>query len=691
MTVADYRLRPPARPAPLKVVREDEDEEDAPAAPPLAEEKKDGEEAAAEGDEGDEAKPEGEGEEAKAEGDAAAEGEKPEGEVEGEAAAAEAETEAEAEAPKEAELAPENDPSQAAPRTSHSACSLGGKKVVMFGGESEGALLNDFALVDLAEREPKWTQLFAKGLELEPRKGAALAAVGNTVVLFSGIAKDEDEGEYLLDDLRVFSYEPKQHTLTLQEVEFKGPIPEPRSGAVFQLYAPNQLMLYGGVDAKGKPLNTAYMLNTAKMEWSIAYRGDPEACPPFGAVATLANGRLVTLNMQAGSSRFDAVQSMDIGEVKDRLNFAKFMTEVAESDLTNMETEVNAMEHACQLTENSTALAASFDNLLVVMGGLLDIKTKRVGIDLRQDQMKEVLSVLKSFKVNTTKFEERLEAMTVKWADVKTAAPQAKESVEPIQATEGERIKGDIVEFGKRCVSYRQEFQVKPFFKAETGYTASYPVIDTANTEIKKLETESNALKKLAEMFDFPELLDPANVVIFECREELVFVKDVWDISMLVEVQFVDWRKTLWADIKTDMMEDNTKMFVKEVKGLPKKIRTSNAYAGVDGSVKNFLTSIPLVADLRSPDMRERHWNMLMETTGVQFVIDDAFKLDDLLALELHKFEDEVGEIVDRAQKEAKMEVRLGWGCSIPTAHFNPHTLGQRWHWVGLRSGLGWG
>lgn len=37
-------------------------------------------------------------------------------------------------------------------------------------------------------------------------------------------------------------------------------------------------------------------------------------------------------------------------------------------------------------------------------------------------------------------------------------------------------------------------------------------------------------------------------------------------------------------------------------------------------------------------------------------VSDPAFKLDDLLALQLHKFEDEVGEIVDRAQKEEKME-----------------------------------
>lgn len=40
-------------------------------------------------------------------------------------------------------------------------------------------------------------------------------------------------------------------------------------------------------------------------------------------------------------------------------------------------------------------------------------------------------------------------------------------------------------------------------------------------------------------------------------------------------------------------------------------------------------------------------------------VNDPGFKLADLLALELHKFEDEVSEIVDRAQKEEKMEFGL--------------------------------
>jgi len=110
-------------------------------------------------------------------------------------------------------------------------------------------------------------------------------------------------------------------------------------------------------------------------------------------------------------------------------------------------------------------------------------------------------------------------------------------------------------------------------------------------------------------------------------------------------------------------MEDGAKGFVKEVKGLNKKVgrggaagrlscwvvcaqramllqalcnptatiippqtppiphhqvREESCFKGLDQSVKNYLVSIPLIADLRSPAMRDRHWQQLMEATGVR-------------------------------------------------------------------------
>ena len=38
------------------------------------------------------------------------------------------------------------------------------------------------------------------------------------------------------------------------------------------------------------------------------------------------------------------------------------------------------------------------------------------------------------------------------------------------------------------------------------------------------------------------------------------------------------WRQTLWTDIRTDVMEEGTKAFVKEVKALPKAIRDEDCF-----------------------------------------------------------------------------------------------------------------
>lgn len=67
---------------------------------------------------------------------------------------------------------------------------------------------------------------------------------------------------------------------------------------------------------------------------------------------------------------------------------------------------------------------------------------------------------------------------------------------------------------------------------------------------------------------------------------------------------------------------------------------------------------------------------MSPQATNKTFVMDDNFKLGDLLALELHKFEEEVSEIVDRAQKEDKLDLGLQklrdiWGKV--DFEFHPH------------------
>jgi dynein heavy chain len=72
-------------------------------------------------------------------------------------------------------------------------------------------------------------------------------------------------------------------------------------------------------------------------------------------------------------------------------------------------------------------------------------------------------------------------------------------------------------------------------------------------------------------------------------------------------------------------------------------------------------TILPLISQLHSPFMQDRHWKKLMRTTHQ--TIDHAspkFCLEDLIKLHLYKYSDEVSEIVDGAQKEDKIEKKVG-------------------------------
>lgn len=59
--------------------------------------------------------------------------------------------------------------------------------------------------------------------------------------------------------------------------------------------------------------------------------------------------------------------------------------------------------------------------------------------------------------------------------------------------------------------------------------------------------------------------------------------------------------------------------------------------------------------------MQERHWKKLMTITKKTINFNSPqFCLEDLIKLELYKYAEEVTELVDGAQKEAKIETNLG-------------------------------
>lgn len=97
--------------------------------------------------------------------------------------------------------------------------------------------------------------------------------------------------------------------------------------------------------------------------------------------------------------------------------------------------------------------------------------------------------------------------------------------------------------------------------------------------------------------------------------------------------------------------------FLKNYRKLPREVRQLPLGRVLEEKMKQFKESLPLFTDLKNEALRERHWKELMNKTGQKFDINpESFTLAAVFAMELHRFQDVINEIVGAAQKELSIE-----------------------------------
>ena len=104
------------------------------------------------------------------------------------------------------------------------------------------------------------------------------------------------------------------------------------------------------------------------------------------------------------------------------------------------------------------------------------------------------------------------------------------------------------------------------------------------------------------------------------------------------------------------MMEKQTKPTLPQ----NKEIKNFKCFQALNERVKNMNLLKPLIQQLHSKYMMERHWKRLQIICGKSVPYSSPqFCLNDLINMELHRFVDDVNELVEGAAKESKIEDKL--------------------------------
>ncbi|CAE7303968.1 unnamed protein product [Symbiodinium necroappetens] len=296
--------------------------------------------------------------------------------------------------------------------------------------------------------------------------------------------------------------------------------------------------------------------------------------------------------------------------------------------------------------------------LYQTMTKIRDVKLARGAMQRLFHPLREQVQMLKKH-ARAPISEERwnsLEQAPAHWAEVDRAAFNEKEKILPLQNQEMQKIRVKIEGFREDVRNFRFEFLERCPFGSEHAVTGSY---DKSYAIINEYYGKTMEIQARAEQFNDLELLfdmamsdyRPLN----DCLNNLILLKNLWDLIVLVRETFSAWYTVPWEKIDTGQMLVTVRELAQQVRSAQKGLRAWPLYAWIQDEVKNMSAALPLVNELHSDTMRDRHWALLMAVTKKTFEKGPEFSFRHLLELELHHFSSDVYDIVDQSVKEAKI------------------------------------
>ncbi|XP_057356823.1 dynein axonemal heavy chain 9 isoform X5 [Manis pentadactyla] len=297
----------------------------------------------------------------------------------------------------------------------------------------------------------------------------------------------------------------------------------------------------------------------------------------------------------------------------------------------------------------------NFKGLVEIMGHLMALKERQGSTDEMFEPLKQTIELLKTYgqELPKTVFKQ-LEELPEKWNNIKKMAITVRQQVAPLQANEMSVLRQRCTAFDAEQQWFCERFHQEAPFRFDS--IDPYQMLDAWHTKIQQMESTMASTAESASLF---EVSIPDYKQLKQCRKEVCQLKELWDTAGVVTSSIHAWETTMWRDINVEAMDVECKRFARHIRNLDKEVRAWDAFTGLESTVLNTLTSLRAVAELQNPAIQWRHWGQLMQATGVSFTVGEGTTLAQLLQLQLHRFEDEVRGIVDKAVKEMGMEKTL--------------------------------
>ena len=179
-------------------------------------------------------------------------------------------------------------------------------------------------------------------------------------------------------------------------------------------------------------------------------------------------------------------------------------------------------------------------------------------------------------------------------------------------------------------------------------------VLGSFRSRFEKLQRESEMVSKAKESLNIPG--SPETILAGVLEEVHDFIA-VWAALSNIWQSINDVKVTPWASVQTRKLRQSIESLVKVTKDMPSRMRQYAAFEHVQNVLRQLLKVNPLLSDLKSEAMRERHWIKIfkMLRPGKRYS-EVSLTLGDVWDLQLISTETVVKDIIIQARGEMALE-----------------------------------
>jgi dynein heavy chain 1 len=179
-------------------------------------------------------------------------------------------------------------------------------------------------------------------------------------------------------------------------------------------------------------------------------------------------------------------------------------------------------------------------------------------------------------------------------------------------------------------------------------------VLEGFDTELTQLQEQADMVSKAKEALELPA--GPDNMLV-DLLAEVQDYKSVWANLTVVWEQVNDLRDQSWNSIQPRKLRQSIDNLIKTTKEMPSRMRSYAAFEHLQSVLRQLLKVNPLLTEMRSDAVRERHWIKIfknLQPTKRYSAL--SMTLGDVWDLQLGPSEAVIRDVIAQAQGEMALE-----------------------------------